>query len=339
MNKMKLIPLSTTDLSFRYARRMEGNKIAHYCVPFSDVMLGNDPTESVANFIRETEPDAEIEFAQLPSNTAPHTSPAGDFLNKEPAIKVALEQFQCNSFLYQYSIPVTSWGKWIALKVTLPRLWNSAVAPINNLLVKLQAHKIKPLNVDELELPLSEKTSAQPKASASKLIVIPTFRDFSADYNFERVMPCLYHSVAYEEGDELIAEEAILNDLRIYQSYGAIMGHLAMPTKMRLADTTGSGKGQYALLCFFFADFTKIPNYNPLLAPKAPSPFPGVRTAGSEGALVTLPELDISSRYNIELIDVSAVSHSQNLDICNDSYNNLRVQVEKINLLRKKRGY
>ena len=321
MNKIILRQLAISDLCLSFARRMEGNKIIHYTMSYLSKMMGADPEQLVTEFIRKTEPDAEIEFVKAPTHEGPFATPAFSFLDKEPKIKAALQKFQSYQQLYQYKLPATSLGKWIAVKMTLANLWNSAMAPLNKLLVKLQPHKVRKFVEDGVaEYMATEDVSTQFKLLISKLIVIPTFTKYFDDKNLLRVTPCLYHSVAYEEGDELIAEQAILSDLRIYQSYGAIMGHFVMPSRIKLADTIGSGKDRYALICFFFADFYKIPGWNPLLTKGVPSPFPGVRTAGFENQIVELPELDASTRYQIEVVSLVEDRREANLMAYHQSY-------------------
>lgn len=315
MNKIIIRQLALSNLSLSFARRMEGNKIIHYTMSYLSKMMGADPEQLVTEFIRKTEPDTEIEFAPYSPNSP--MVPADDFLNKEPAIKAALEQLKINCIVHQYHAYPNqkTWQKRFWAQTA--RLWNSLVAPLNNLLVKLQTYKVRKFVKDGVEQYMpTEDISTQFKLLTNKLIVIPTF----TEYYERRCTPCLFHSVAYEEGEELIAEEAILNDLRIYQSYGAIMGHLAMPTRIRLADTIGSGKDRYALVCFFFADSYKIPGWNPLLTKSVPSPFPGVRTAGWENQIVELPELDASTRYQIEVVPLVEDQREANLMAYHQSY-------------------
>lgn len=291
--KIQLRPLSIHSLCFIYARVMDDKKIRHYSVPFVKTMLGADPRVLVCNHIRKEEPDAEIDFLE--------TSTPGVLTPEEVSLPFtefstwnSLRINKIGTILHQYNHHLVHpiWklvvGKYIA------PYYNALVKPINEALRKFQMRGMEPDEISRFDYLDHIRT----------IRLIPTIPVWTQEDYERRVSSCIYHTVAFEEGDEEIAYKALADDLEIYAKYKAIQGHLSMPSRIQLADTVGSGKKIYAVYCFMFADFNKIPGWNPMTAEKAPSPFPGIRTASYEGGVTVLPEIDYTKRYEIETIKV-----------------------------------
>ena len=69
-----------------------------------------------------------------------------------------------------------------------------------------------------------------------------------------------YHMIAisFEEGEELAAQEAFINDLKVLQEKNLVLAYLAKPQLMKLVDEVGTGKNYYTLFCMVFVDTPKI---------------------------------------------------------------------------------
>jgi hypothetical protein len=101
--KIVLRPLAVTDLSLRYARRLEGNKIIHYRISSIPAIIGVpgfDAFSLVKEHILEFEPDAEIELADSIKNPEGLFGDASHILT--PQIRAELEKRKMNCQLMQY---------------------------------------------------------------------------------------------------------------------------------------------------------------------------------------------------------------------------------------------
>lgn len=102
--KVVLRPLAVTDLSLRYARRLEGNKIIHYRISSIPAIIGVpgfDAFSLVKEHILEFEPSAQVELAD---SFKISEGLCGDVSAQvlTPQIKADLEKRKVNAQLLQY---------------------------------------------------------------------------------------------------------------------------------------------------------------------------------------------------------------------------------------------
>lgn len=333
MNKVTLHRLPVMHLTVSYARRYEGtNKITHYDVGFAPAMTGVDPLQAIKELIEKTEGPTDLTLEAQPASSAPQTTATlgvelmDSLLANDKDIEKSLLKSKCPNIMYIQDVLVNDLKIPQKIANRFAKIANPAIDWANGVLIAAQ-HKMYGITGEDLFNLFSfdaESTDDQEvigtytdlAAKVAKVKKIPRLNTYEAKY-IRRVHPCVYLSVAYEAGDEAIAEAALLADLRKYQEMDMILGHLIMPSKIKLADGIGSGKQPYVLFCFLFVDFFKIPGWNPYDAPKAPQHLPGIRTAAYEGALNWLPELDYTKRYEVEtikVVDTSEVNHKAYVD-------------------------
>lgn len=332
--KVVLKRLPIVDLGIKYVRGYEGtNKLTHYRVAHSHAASGVNSITAIRNYILEREPYAIVEFQEPPSSLDSGVEDQTYILDNEPEIKAALQQVKVDSLLYQYNKLYFQPNKFQLILGYATRTINDLlIAPINSLIYKFRIKdfqftyqpdfmafedSVETKEIDDFEKHLAKKSAF--RRFVANIKQIPLLPRYEGTEYTRAVTPCLFHSVTYEEGDEAKAAEVLLQDLRIVHGYKAILGHLAMPTRIALSNATGSGKKIYALFCFFFAEFYTIPGWNPLTAPRAPSPFPGVRTAAYEGGIGSVSELDYTNRYDIEHIEVLN-TYEENRNASIDAY-------------------
>lgn len=329
MNKVTLTRLAVTGMSVTYARKLEGNKIRHYNVGYAQVMLGLDPAQAIKELIEKEEGPAEFEFTELasPSELGGFaTAPVTSVLENEHEIRKALEKVSVKSCLYQ-ELKLTSeltFGQkafnWIANLVNpISSFINGKIVPLQHKIYKIDANYIwsnEWMNASDEDRVAQELELAVKLEKVTKFAILKLYE---AEF-IRQIHPCTYLSVCYEEGDEAVAENILREDLRKYYDQGMILGHLSMPAKLALADTIGSGKRVWALFCFVFVDYFKVPGYDPLTCKGAPNHLEGIRTAANEGELVHLPELDHRNKYQIESIDVIPSSYEANRQAVIDQY-------------------
>lgn len=338
---IELQPLAVSDLSFTYARKMEGNKIRHYKVTASDIVMSKFTGKSCDDVVKEYILKEEGEEATvLPYKNAVWPKEVGEtiasrnaafqmrdisklLLENNPEIEKALRTVKVQSQLYQYNVP----GPWYEpLWNTLASGYNFLIAPINHLLAKLQGFKNpfeasahREMNDDGRGWHMTEDQG----------FFLPHMQQIGYA---RRVSPCSYLSISFEEDFLQEAVDNLLSDLKILHEKDLIMGHLTMPGIILLADTIGSGKSSYAIFCFLFVDQYKlceITGKTFLDLPKKPLELIGVKTEAFEGGLGGA----LSNVYEIEPIYVS----SQDFESRRQAYiENYLENVEHVNKVAKK---
>lgn len=332
MNKVTLVRLPITELSISYARRYEGtNKITHYRVGDSHIMVGVDPLQAIKDYIVNLEGPTEFEIEQsskVSSKMLLELAP--QVLENEPKIKAALEQKQIRGLLFEQVIIEKDITKTDKLLNILSKFYNPVAHFLNKVLTYIQykLYSINQIDIygmyhnthDETDIDYDYSRVLETVAKLNRVKLLPTIQIRKVT-SYNRIHPCTFLSLSYEEGDDAIAENILREDIRKYYDKDMILGHLVTPSRITLEDTIGSGKRKFALLCFLFVDNFKIPGFDPTTAPKVPTPLEGIRTANYEGNVTILPELDYSNRYEIEKVNV-VNTYEQNRKAYVDSYLN-----------------
>lgn len=272
--KIVLRPLAVTDLSLRYARRLEGNKIVHYRISSIPAIIGVpgfDAFSLVKEHILSFEPDAQVELAdsfKMPEGLCGDVS--AQVLT--PHLRAELENRKVNAHLMQY-----------------------------------------------LEIPDGPGFLQKVAHYASR---IGLKKYVPSRYLQRRVSPASYLSYTYEETDEAEAFAALRRDLQILADRGLILGHLAIPSTMYLADTVGSGVLTKAVFCFPFVDQHKLMTQLGLDSfvnmPKLPLREIGVKSENYEGGLGQ--HISNGQSYEIEEVRVDLGTSESNRKAYEQNY-------------------
>ena len=123
-----------------------------------------------------------------------------------------------------------------------------------------------------------------------------------------RVTPCRYLSLSFDESNRDKAVEILTNDLKILSGRKLIVGHLAMPFQLQLADTTGSGELSYVLGCLLFLDDRRLEKLvgkekwrEEGYKPEALNKLFGLKTETLEGAI---GNSELRKTYEIEEVNI-----------------------------------
>lgn len=311
---IELRRLAVFDLSVVFARLMGGNKIRHYVIPGTSLIMtkftGQTPEDLVKEHIKIIEKcDEEVTF--LPERTGtPFFQNAYDsdsktlqvkevstiILKNHKDIEFSLAQRAIKSVLHQYNHDATPFRSRFVSPITT--FLNRGICKINEI---LRAHQLKDKDVASMD---------RFEYLNLKIFQIPLLPMYGY---VRKVTPCHYLTVAFEEGDIQEATESLVSDLKILNDKDLIMGHLCMPSMMLLADTTGSGKVICVLFCFLFVDHDKLMKLcgfsNPLefynKSSSRPLKLIGVKNETFEGGINFLNGVEPKSRYDIEEVEVA----------------------------------
>lgn len=285
--KITLCKLARVDLSIKYARDMGNGKIRHYSVPYSETLLGTKAIDLIRLHIMSEEllepSEVEIEEVAIASLVAPNTNGS---LNIEEVpvldeeIKAALKKVTTTSTIHQAS---TISRKDRAINY-LADLINPVVVKINMVLKDIQK--------------LSYEDILDGKGYFMRGIIYRS--------PMIHIHPVRFLSVAFEANDYKEAKQALLNDLSILNNKDLILGNLAMPSLLAIADTVGSGQQQCVLFCFPIIDYTKMASLIGEANAKATLPLKyfGVKTESVEGRVNYLNGITPEAKYQIETVDV-----------------------------------
>lgn len=248
-----LRPVAVTDLNIKYARDMGNNKLRHYVVPamtaVAKQMTGDGVQQTIKEFIEKTEGITDIVFDEPEAagiafidDNDPHAenvifgalaSPVDVskiVLGRDREIGKALIKTKAYQMIHQTNYYPTVFHAYMD---RIRNFYNGMVIPINKALYKLQRADYSVHN------PFVRQLSQVP-------------------LKYLRVMNLVHFiSVAFEANDTEKALEAIRTDLRILHRAGVIMGHLSMPSILRLANLTGFGN-YYVLFCFPIIDAKRL---------------------------------------------------------------------------------
>lgn len=303
MKTVQVRTLAPTRLSMDYARRLEGNKIKHYYVRLSAAYAGTDSESHKemleAQISKEEGEQVIVEILPCISNTNANSSvlqikDVSEVLLKDhPSILKALKQVKINSTLHQYAVNLDPLKAKYLSPITSGI--NRVLGIWNSWMKKLQVSK----TYDRFEY----------LDSLSKVrFLIPLIPAWGL---FRYVTPVKFISVGFEESDLEAASNALIADLKTLNDQGLIMGHLALPSMVPLADTLGSGELSYALIAFVFTDDRKIQDIysknggeGPVTMKKKYLDVVGVKNETFEGDIAYLDNIDLRSKYEIEEISL-----------------------------------
>jgi len=276
MKQIELREVAITDLSLKFARDMGNNKVRHYRISAIDTVVGRitglDVEQMIATFIAQTEPDAkdsEIRFLYTPRREN-NTLFIQDVTKKVLKGERGVKRALKKKYIKRMIHEYNRYdGYFDALKDRLQIQWNKF---------------------------FKESWEWDHAGFFSKM-------------PYRRVIsPVSYLSVAFEKEQYNEAVIALREDLKILHKHGLIMGHLAMPSEILLADTIGLGKEPMALFCFLHLDWDKLHKVlgtTPMTIEKLPLAKLGVKYEQFEGSLKCLRNIPFEEKYEIEIVDVS----------------------------------
>lgn len=238
------------DLTIRYTRMMGENKIRSYIISYANTLnTSKTPDEMVTEYIfKETGEPVEIEEPK--STNAYGTDYAGiakaDYvLENLPNVKKQLEKKEIKSTLHQYETR-SPWWHYLFNVIAIPYNW--IVLKINR---KWENYQWKKLG----GFPTTKWGREGLWALRDQIKSIPLLP--VAGYR-RQVTVCRFFSVVFDESYREQAVEMFRNELTILASKNLIIGHLAMPFTMQLADTVGVSENTFVLCCFLFLDDQKL---------------------------------------------------------------------------------
>src|SRR5581483_1207739 len=318
---IELRPLAIVDLSMTYARSMGENKLRHYRVPATQLAIakftGRSAEDLVRDHIKAKEGETEVsflpyrtwEFDGTPKEGVLQAKDITDLILKDsPEVRQSLEKVKVDSLVHQYNIYENKFKEKFLGSIS--RFINRfLINPINEYLREFQLK----------DVPFEDRMSYLFELDNLKLLpYLPEFGPRRA------ASPCSFLSVAFHEDDIERATALLLKDLCILQEKGLILGHLAMPSMLILADTVGSGKGTFAMFCFLFLDqekSQKLLGLNAEEMPRLPLTLLGVQTESVEGGITYLDNKSPSDKYQIEVVNVGDATTERDRAAVIDMYN------------------
>ncbi len=326
---IKLYPVAITDLSVRFARDMGSNKVRHYIIAPAAIIVnkftGTSFEDAVRDYIKETE-NEDVEFVKsvksdIDSFETLNQIPPPEYgsllnvldatpivLGRDSKVRKALEKTKSQGILHQTNYYGNFLGK---LHDRLAYRYNKHIVPnVNKILYAIQGY---------------DYAGYQPMVKQLRLL----------DLKYLRVINRVeFISVAFSADDAIEALESIREDLRKLQKAGLIMGHLAMPSIMALADTVGVGSTSYVLFCFPIIDeirFQKLTKTGPLDIRSSELRLArlGVQNQTFEGGINWLNGKDPKSKVEIEEINVFQGMADRNREKVISQYEATREDVNK----------
>ena len=333
---IRLLRLASFNLAATYARAMGDNKIRHYFVSYSKILIESKiPDELVIEYIKKETGDASVVIETPKVNNSYGIGPeavqlAKDVLENLPKIEKMLKKREIKSTLYEYN-KQDAWYKYLLNPIAISCNWivNKINAKWENYQwEKLGGYPKSKLGNDGL-LALRHNIKSIP------LLPIASWRRY--------ITPCHYLSVTFDESSRNKAVEILQNDLKILADNKLIMGHMAMPFQIQLADTVGSGELSYVLACFLFVnDFSieklvgsdkydefRFKHYSKLQL----NSLLGLKTEAQEGAL---SNVDLRKKYTIEEVNIFEGERQADWDAYVKSYEEQQDAIKKNNEIRVK---
>lgn len=292
-NAVVLRPVAITDLSIKYARKMGENKVRHYRLSSSYMIMQKmsvmDSKKIVSDYIKEKEglnvvfeetnrPETEVKKSGL-LQVSDVTS---EVLEDDKDILKSLLKVKVKSLLYQFDDYPTLFHKWY---FKLLYKWNNFTGWIN--------YKLK----KDFFNPYARLTPA----------------------SYHKCYPVRFISIAYGDDEykgrnEREAFYQLRNDLRILQDKKLIKGHLAMPSTVDLADIVGVGTKFKVVFCFFVVNedrLMELTNNTPMTLPSKPLALLGVKHESNEGDANWLNDSPPEKMYQIEVVDILPISRDE----------------------------
>lgn len=331
MKKVTLRPLAVIDLSLRYARRMEGNKIIHYRVSMPTVISsllnvpGASPLKEVQDYIRSQEGD-DIEFEVIDHRRPKFDNKDGGALAVEdvsdkvlknhPKILKELKKYKSDTLIHQF---LRYENKFYQYK-DLASYWIN-----KNVIRYLNIAYNKLFNIPYTDFVYPIKSDREIRMMAEGPV-----KYLETLVKAQRtIVPVTYLAYMYEEVDEQKAFDALASDLKILSDNGLILGHLCMPSTLEMADNIGFGIPIKALFCYVVADTDRLMRHvlrkNPLEFPPGYKIYKDIGVMGEmyEGECANpISGFDPASKYEIETVYIDPVyekNHQAVLDAYTDS--------------------
>lgn len=319
---IKLKRLAVFNASTSYARTLENGVIRQYHVSIAQTLTGRTADEIVIEHVsKETCDTVEIEAPRKINPNHNFANEAKDVLENIPKVRKQLEQRAVKSLVMEYNRK-SPWWQY---------LFHPIVTPLNWLIVRINA-KWAQYQWDKLGgFPESKFGSEGLFALRDKIKSIPTLPQASW---FRCIEPCHFISIVFDESNRSKAIEIFQNDLKILAEKKLIMGHLAKPFTIELADITGSGEISHALACFLFVDSYKLKKIvgvekydqveidclrlNKLL---------GLKTESFEGGL---SEVDLRKKHTIEHVYTGKKQREADWDLYLKNCEDQQALLEKI---------
>jgi hypothetical protein len=296
-----LRPVAITDLNVKFARDMGNNKVRHYSVSHTAMLVNHftdkTPQDMVRDYIYETENTLDVEFV-------PPTA-------QDRAVAALLNFVDVNR---------TKFGPELMVKdVTDIILKNDK--PLLRALLKTRATQL--LHMHTYYNNFLEKAYDQIASLINRYVISPLiscgllgFYSHMRLLGTKRMAPVKFMSVAFRADQVEMAVDVLLNDLKKLEDRGLILGHLVMPSIIQLADTVGIGSLPYALFCFPIVDEHKL-NAIINFSGKDPDTMRlklsevGVRCETFEGGIYSFNEKGLDADYDIEVIDIEEFNTDQ----------------------------
>lgn len=251
-----LHPVAITDLNLRYARQMDENNIKQYIVPgvmyVAKKMTGENVEDIVKSYISKEENIPVDQISIVPQEQVP----AGFFEDGAPSLRPINVS---NIVLGGHKDIANSLNKAVARSMVHQTNHYEKRTDRYKDILSYYANKVIRL-VNKMNYIIHGADFRQYNP------LIKQF-DYLKVSRYERVLNLVrFLSVAFEARDTEAALKSLRSDLQILQDNGLIIGNLAMPSMLRLADLDGVGK-YYVLFCFPIIDekgLQKITGKDPL---------------------------------------------------------------------------
>lgn len=310
--------LATIGISTTYARMLGGNKIKHYYVTYARALTDSRAAEEmIVEYVRkETGEDVVIETRKINNAYGIDSASiqvAKDVLDDFPNVKKQLEKCEVKSLLHQYN-QQDEWYKYLLNPIA--HVWNWFASKINAKWSITQWEELG--GYPETKLGRRGLFALRDRIKSIPLMPIAGWR--------RQVTPCRYLTVTFDESNRDQAVKTLQKDLQILADKKLIMGHLAMPFQIQLADVVGSGELSYVLACFLFIDdrrFEKLigkkkfreEGYKPLSL----KTLLGLKTEAVEGSL---GYADFRKKWEIEEVNIFEHERQERWDTYVDSFEN-----------------
>jgi len=315
---IELRQVAIDDLSLKYARDMGNNNVRHYRLPVSLLVVqekNNDnkdkPEDIIKNYIKEKEGLEDVVFIDNPKHKTSEVLNILDatdvILKDHKKIKKSLQKLKATCMLVERNYhPFLLWR----IHDFFATIINFVIKPINKILFKIQNKGKIGFTDNELLNYVSDKFDELYSIDSKKHRPIKLISYI--EYKNIRILDRhLNMTVAFEEKDAEEAVKILQDDLKILYDSNLIVGHLAMPFIVELADTVGLGKKGYILGCYPIIDSVKINKINnePLWNTNYKDFFKklGCKTVEFEGEIKYIEGKDPKDVYKIEIIDASMI--------------------------------
>jgi len=293
-----------SSLEIVYSRRLTPHRLKHYTFHFSDILFsGKSPDIFAIERIAKLEgiglDEVEIKGGSLqgpPAEEVLKSKEAPSVLEGLSKVRKQLLKSKGYGLVHQYLVPKSNplfcfLGRFIGSL-------NQLIGKVNLFLARIRC------------------------------LTIPTLPEPEYDHRMTQAT-CL--SIIFEAEDLEKAVSIFRNDLSTLADRKLIVGHLAMPSMMLLADTVGSGQSTYVMFCYLFLDqdrLAEVPGYIPNSYKLQLGELLGIKCEGTEGG-IGCRDLEPSLKYNIERVCVGSRIQERN-DAHHDSYMESLEQVNKV---------